>query len=179
MKNIIYNFFAILFFMFAGSATVFAQANTTASGQFSLQGLLTTTTGVPIADGQHSLTVNVYANGSSSASFTQTVNVMTSSGLFTTMIGANGSSNLMVMPGVSYQLGVSVDGGVELSPKLQLGSSINSLTANLAANADSVGGFAVSVNGNANARANTLFTLNSLGKIDSTLLQGSLVTSIN
>jgi hypothetical protein len=171
--------FAVLFTVF--STGIFAQTNTSASGEFSLQGMLTTTTGTPIADGSHSVTVNVYANGSNTASFSQTLNVTTMGGLFTAMIGANGNggATLHIMPETSYQLGVSVDGSAELAPKLQLGSAINSLTANLAANADSVAGFTVSTSGNANLRANTLFTLNSAGKIDSSLLQGSLVTSIN
>jgi hypothetical protein len=172
-------FFAVSILLLTNGA--FAQSNASASGQFSLQGMLTTNTGTPIADGSHSLTVNVYANGSSSAMFSETDNITTSGGVFTAMIGANGSggTKLTTMPDVSYQLGISVDGGAELSPKLQLGSSLSSLTANLAANADAVGGFTVSTSGNANARANTLFTLNGTGKIDSSLLAGSLVTSVN
>src|SRR5258706_11698675 len=139
MKKIITSccFFAVSFILLAFNSNVIAQSgNASASGEFSIQGMLTTTTGTPIADGSHSLTVKVYANGSSSAMFSETQNIMTLGGLFTAMIGANGEggTKLTVKPEASYQLGISVDGGAELSPKLSLASAVSSLTANLAAN---------------------------------------------
>src|SRR6185436_2990476 len=130
MKKITLSYcIAILFTLFA--TNLFAQTSMTASGEFSLQGMLTTNTGTPIADGQHSLTVKVYANNSASASYSQTVSITTVNGLFTAMIGANGDggATLQVMPGTDYKLGISVDGGAELSPKLEVASAINSLTA--------------------------------------------------
>jgi len=180
MKKITTFFCSIaVFLLFAGlNSSSFAQSNNaTASGQFSVQGMLTSNTGTPITDGQHSITANVYANGSATPVFTQTQNVTTVNGMFTAMIGSNGGSNLNVHAGTDYQLGISVDNGTELSPKLSLASSLNSLTANLAANADSVGGFAVSAN--AGTKANTLLVLNNSGKIDSSLLSGSIVSSVN
>src|SRR5258708_7636886 len=113
-------------------------ASSSANGQFSLQGMLTSTTGTPIADGQHSLTANIYSSGQ--VVFTETDNVTTLGGMFPSMIGANGngSTKLTVMPGADYQLGITVDGGAELAPRIPLASSLSSLTAKLAANADSV-----------------------------------------
>src|SRR5688572_1818793 len=131
----------------------YAQTTTTASGEFSLQGRLTSNTGTPIADGAHSLAVRVYAKGSGSALFTETQTITTSGGLFNAMIGGtgDGGATFNVQANTDYELGISVDGESELSPRIGLGSSINSLTADLAANANAVGGFGVSTSDNPTA----------------------------
>ncbi|HEY6172074.1 MAG TPA: hypothetical protein VIX80_07445, partial [Candidatus Kapabacteria bacterium] len=157
----------------------YAQTTTTASGEFSLQGRLTSTTGTPIADGAHTLVVRVYAEGSSSAVFTETQSITTVGGLFDAMIGGTGDGGVTfnVNANTDYEIGITVDGESELSPRIQLGSSINSLTADLAANANAVGGFGVSTVDS--AQANTLLVLNSQGRISTSLLDSSVVTSIN
>ncbi|HEY3875761.1 MAG TPA: hypothetical protein VGM92_09810, partial [Candidatus Kapabacteria bacterium] len=123
----------------AVSGRVFAQANgsVSSSGSFSLQGLLTNTTGTPIADGSHSIAVNIYAEGSSTPIYTETDATTTVSGLFNVMVGANGTSKLTLSPGTNYSVGISVDGGAQLQPQLPLGSAPNAITANVAATADS------------------------------------------
>lgn len=158
---------------------LYAQTTATASGEFSLQGRLTTNTGTPIADGTHSLVVRVYAKGSSSALFTETQNITTAAGLFDVMIGGtgDGGSTFTVNANTDYEIGITVDGESELSPRIQLGSTINSLTADLAANANTVGGFGVSTVDS--AQANTLLVLNSQGRIRTSLLDSTVVTSVN
>ncbi|MDP4221105.1 MAG: hypothetical protein Q8916_03020 [Bacteroidota bacterium] len=171
---------AMLFAVLVITNSLFAQsATTTASGSFSLQGMLTGSTGTPISDGTHSLTANVYAAGSGQLVYTETDNITTAGGLFTTMIGGNGSagSHLIVKADSGYELGVAIDGQAELAPKISLASSINSLTANLAANADAVDGFSVAAS--TGSKANSLLVLNGSGKIDTSVLSGSLVTSVN
>ena len=171
---------AVFLTLFLFTNSTFAQsANTSASGQFSLQGMLTTPSGTPIADGAHTIVANVYSTANGSVVYTETATVNTLKGLFSTMIGANGNagSKLNVKAGTDYQLGIAVDGGTELTPKISLASAISALTSKLAANADSVGGFAVATTNG--AKANTLLVLNGAGKIDSSLLSGSLVSSIN
>jgi hypothetical protein len=157
----------------------YAQSSTTASGEFSLQGRLTTNTGTPIADGAHSLIVRVYAEGGGSAVFTETQNITTAGGLFDAMIGGtgDGGSTFTVNANTDYEIGITVDGESELSPRIQLGSAINSLTADLAANANAVGGFGVSTVDS--AQANTLLVLNSQGRIRTSLLDSAVVTGIN
>ncbi len=82
---------------------------------------------------------------------------MTVGGFFDAMIGGtgDGGSTFTVNANTDYKIGISVDGELELSPRIQLSSSLNSLTADLAANA--VGGFGASTSGG--AQANTLLVL--------------------
>jgi len=178
-KNITMSCLMAALFVLLNTSTFAQSADATASGEFSLQGMLTTPAGTPIADGQHSITANVYSTANGQVVFTQTANVTTSNGIFSTLIGANGSggTTLHVQAGTDYQLGISVDGGAELSPKISLASALSALTADVAANANAVDGFSVAV-GN-DAKANSLVVLNASGKLDSSLLAGSLVTSVN
>ena len=149
-----------------------------ASGEFSLQGRLTSSSGTAIADGAHMLTASVYSKVSGQVVFIETDNITTTDGIFSLNIGANGNggSKLNVNANTDYELGISVDGQSELSPKIPLGSSLRSLTADVAANANAVGGFRVSGD---SALPNTLAVLNGNGKLRTALLDSGVVTSIN
>ena len=166
---------AVLFISLYYSLSAFSQTGATAEGQFSLQGKLTSTSGTPIVDGQHTLTINVYAQGSAQAVLTETDVVTTVDGIFSTMVGDNG--DLEVNASTEYELGIAVDGQSELSPRIALSSALSALTADVALNADAVDGFSVSLPGS--PTANSLVTLNANAKLDSSLLSGSLVTSVN
>ncbi len=165
------------------SSRVFAQASSTVSstGSFSLQGMLTNTSGTPIADGSHSIMVSVYAQGSSTPIYTETDATTTVGGIFNLMVGANGSSKLMLSSGTNYTVGISVDSQAQLQPQLQLGSAPSAITANVAdsaataLNAKTVAGFNVSANGG----ANTIPVLNAQGQLSASMLGSNLVTSVN
>ncbi|HYM19570.1 MAG TPA: hypothetical protein VEW28_01045 [Candidatus Kapabacteria bacterium] len=148
-----------------------------ASGEFSLQGHLTTSNGTPISDGAHTLIANVYAKGSGQLVYTETDNITTTGGIFSSMIGANGVTKMAVDASGQYVLGVAIDNEAEMTPRIDLASSLKSLTADVAANANAVGGFGVSTNDN--AKANTLLVLNNQGKIDAGLIDSGIVTGIN
>ena len=167
------------------SASAFAQATSSASGSFSLQGQLTNTSGTAIANGQHSIAVSVYAQGSTTPIYTQASNVTTVDGIFSMMVGDSGSTMLSLKPNVNYSVGISVDGQAQLQPMLELGSAPSAITAKLAdssavaLSANTVGGFSVSATGG----ANTIPVLNSQGLIPANLLPSGLgtigVSSIN
>ncbi|MEP7219305.1 MAG: hypothetical protein ABI876_10335 [Bacteroidota bacterium] len=167
-------------------ATLIAQTNTNnASGMFSFQGRLMSSSNTTLADGQHSLTVNIYAKGSGSGSgsvYSETDQVTTINGIFSTMIGdnGNGGAKFSTDANASYEIGLSVDNGSEMSPRIQIGDAVSSISARVAANANAVGGFRVdSTNGTSGLHANTLVTTDANGRINSSLLGNSMVTSIN
>src|SRR4026209_940173 len=83
-----------------------ANAQTTASGQFSLQGRLMTSSGQIVANGQQNLTVNGDARGSSTPIYTEPDVVTTVDGYFTTAVGDNGSGALNVDAAADYDLGI-------------------------------------------------------------------------
>jgi hypothetical protein len=151
--------------------------STMATGEFTLQGHLMTSAGADIADGAHTLTANIYSKGSGQVVFTETDNIMTSGGIFSTLIGANGATKLAVDASSDYELGVKIDNEAEMTPKISLTGSLKAVTADLAADANAVGGFGVSMNDN--AKANTLLVLNSQGKLSSSLIDSGIVTGIN
>jgi hypothetical protein len=153
-----------------------------ASGSFSLQGQLTNTSGTAIADGQHSIAVSVYQQGSTTPIYTETDVTTTANGVFDIMVGSgNASQKLTLNSGGNYSLGIAVDGQAQLQPLLSLGSSPSSITANvadtsaLALNAQAVGGFTASANGG----ANTIPVLNAQGQLSASILDSSTVVSIN
>jgi hypothetical protein len=159
-----------------------AQSNTSASGEFSLQGRLTSMTGGPVADGQHSVTLNIYARGSGSGSgqamYTETDQVTTVNGIFSTMVGDNGNngSKLMVDGSSDYEIGIAVDNSTELAPRLRIGDAVSAIRADMAANANAVGGFMIDSTG---TRANSIVTTDANGRLRGSLLGNSSVTSIN
>src|SRR3954462_14383069 len=91
------------------TTSVFAQTNTDASGEFSLQGRLTTSNGSAVADGQDTLKLKVYAQGSGMV-YTETDQVTTVNGIFSTMVGDNGAGGAKLTDNVNtnYELGVTV-----------------------------------------------------------------------
>jgi hypothetical protein len=162
---------------FGASIPALAQT-TSASGEFSLQGRLSTTAGNAVANGQHSVMIRVYQSGSSTPVYTETDVVTTIDGVFSTMVGDNGSGGeLRFDAAAEYELGITVDGETELLPRLQIGESPRATTADVALDAKAVAGFGVSTDGS--AQPNTLVTLNGEGQINASLLANSTVTSIN
>jgi hypothetical protein len=160
----------------ATTIPAFSQS-TSARGEFSLQGRLSTTSGSAVADGQHTLTVRVYERGSSTAVYTETETVTTVDGIFSTMIGDNGSGELRFNATSEYELGITVDAEAELMPRLRIGEAPRATTADVALDAQAVAGFRVSTDGS--AQPNTLVTLNQQGEINASLLANSTVTGIN
>jgi hypothetical protein len=157
---------------------LYAQTGTSANGEFTLQGRLTTNGGTAVANGAHTLAINVYDRTTGSLVYSETDNVTTTDGIFTTMVGDNGSGNskLMVNANTQYDLGVAVDNQTEMSPRLQIGSALRAATADVAANAMAVGG--VSLRSDTN-RFNSLVTTNAQGYLSSNLLDTTMLTSIN
>lgn len=191
--------------LIASGAAAQTNSNTNATGEFSLQGKLSSTTGTPITNGTHSLAINVYSKTSGQVIYSETDNVATLDGIFNTMIGDNGANgSLKLDANTNYEIGVSVDGQAEMSPRIMLGdvprsilantalnantalsanvagradSAMVATTATTALNANAVGGFTVAANGA--ATPNSIVTLNSQGRIASGLLDSTIVTSIN
>ena len=151
--------------------------NTSARGEFSLQGRLTTSSGSAVANGQHSLTIRVYQGGN--VVYSETDLVTTVDGVFTTMVGDNsgGSGELRFDASSAYELGITVNSEAELAPRLRIGEAPRATTADLALDAQAVGGFRVSTDGS--AQPNTLVTLDQNGQINAALLGNSVVTGIN
>ena len=153
-------------FIYGISATA---QQTSAQGEFSLQGRLTAgTSNEAITDGTYSLVINVYEAGTANVIATETDVVTTVDGIFSTMIGDN--SNLSLEAETSYEIGLAIDSQAELSPRITLGSALSAITANIAANAEAVGGLRVSTDG----EANTIVATSSEGKIDANLLGNSI-----
>jgi hypothetical protein len=148
-----------------------------ASGELSLQGRLTTTSGQAVTNGEHRLAISLYARGTGQLAYSETDLVTTVDGIFSTTIGDNGSSALTVESGTEYEIGISVDNGTELSPRLRITDALSSIRADVAANAEAVGGFKVGNGGS--AEANTLVVLDANGRIPASTLGGSVVTGVN
>ncbi len=148
------------------------------NGQFSLQGRLKGNNGQAVADGQHTVTVNLYTRGSGQMAYSETDQVTTVDGVFSTMVGDNGSggSNLMIDANADYEIGIMVDNGQELSPRLRVGDAISAIHADMASNASAVGGFRVDSTG---LMGNALVTTDANGRLRSSLFGNSTVTSIN
>ena len=94
----------------------------------SVQMLITDNDGILIADGQHEITTKLYESISGNNNIwteSQTVNV--NNGLVNLILGKIQSLNLSFDK--SYYLGISIDGGDEMDPRLELNSSVYSLSA--------------------------------------------------
>lgn len=138
-------------------------------GSFSLQGRLTAgASNEAVADGSYNATITVYEAGTDNVVATETDQISTTDGIFSTMIGDD--SSLELAADMSYEIGVSIDGGAELSPRIMLGDAPSAITAEVASNANAVGGFTVSGNGG----ANTLVTTDANGRINADILSNSL-----
>nr|HQV31323.1 hypothetical protein [Calditrichia bacterium] len=97
-------------------------------GLINYQGVLSDGNGAVVADGGYDITFRLYdeeGGGSELWSETQTISV--SDGVFSAMLG---SANALDLPfDAGYWLGIAVNGGDELAPRLQLGASPYSLHA--------------------------------------------------
>ncbi len=134
---------------------------------FSFQGVLTDDQGQPLADGTYTLHFRLAAEDAPGTTLweEQHADVSVSDGLFSVVLGSTEPLDLPF--DVPYVLGISVDGGAEMTPLVNLTAAPYSLRA--AAVADS------SVTGAQVARGELLRSLNGLHE-DVTLLAGENVT---
>jgi hypothetical protein len=121
------------------ASNVFAQIPQT----LSYQGLLTNSTGdnagSPIADGSHTVIFNFYTSATATTKVeSRTVTVTTFQGLFTTIIGNTDTPNQPLntlnppLGSTQYFVGLQVDGGVELTPRIALTAVPYAFAANTA-----------------------------------------------
>lgn len=109
------------------------------------QGYLTSSDGIALS-GAHSLTFSLYdvaAGGAALWSETHAV-VDVTNGLYSLLLGSISPLTPAVFSGPNRYLGVSVDGGAELTPRRQIAASAFALRSDRAANADSLNGQAPS-----------------------------------
>jgi hypothetical protein len=83
---------------------------------FSFQGVLADATGAILPDGAHTLLVKIYDNGGATL-HTETHNVTTVRGVFNVVVGSVTPLPSSLTFASQTHLGVSVDGGAELSPR--------------------------------------------------------------
>ncbi len=105
--------------------SLFAQAPST----IGYQSVLTDAVGNPVADGSQDITFKIYnVSTGGSALWTETQTVTTTNGVFSAALGSVSS-----LTGVSFSqalwLGISVGGGAELSPRIELTGTPYSLIA--------------------------------------------------
>ncbi|MBS1913940.1 MAG: hypothetical protein JST22_18270 [Bacteroidetes bacterium] len=160
------------------SSVSFAQTSADASGEFSLQGRLTTTAGAPVADTRHTLTLTVYAKGTANAIYSEVDSVTTANGIFSTVVGDNGAGGAMlkINSSADYELGIRVDDENEMTPHIRLGRALRAAVADVAADARSMAGFTVDSLG---TQAHAIVTTDASGHLNAGLLGNSLVTSLN
>ena len=109
MKKII-----LLTFLF--STFLFSQAT------FNLQGVLRLPTGKPVVDGNYSFSFKIYdviEGGANLASWNEVQNIEVKNGLYNVLIG-NRTPFAQLPFDRTYFIGISVNGGGELSPRVQL-----------------------------------------------------------
>lgn len=153
-----------LILIFIGSVitfSTFAQVN----GTISYQGYLTDDAGEPVNDGApHSFVFKFYDSGSSEV-LSRTVTSEVDKGLFSVIIGGGTGDNSPLPTDIwneDYTIGISVDGGTELTPRTPLTTvpySFQAETANNVAGSNITGTI-----------SSTLLT----GTIDNTLLDAEL-----
>ncbi len=126
-------------------ATALAQAPRT----ISYQGLLTDASGNLISDGNHTLRLSLYESASGGAAiFSETQTVPVVRGLFNIIIGSATPISQSLLFNRAYFLGVSVDGGAELTPRTPLTTSPYAFYADLAGGlAPGAKGVVTSLNG--------------------------------
>jgi hypothetical protein len=89
--------------------------------QISYQGLVVDGSGNPISDGNHSLQVNIYdAPTGGTLLHSETFLPQFKSGIFNVILGTNTPIANSMLFDRQYFLGVSVDGGIEMSPRTAL-----------------------------------------------------------
>ena len=98
--------------------TAFSTAFSQIPHKISYQGVITDASG-PIADGSHTLTFRIYESATGgTAVYEETQTVTTAGGLFDVVIGSVDSLDLTFKK--PYFLGISVDGGAEMTPRIPL-----------------------------------------------------------
>jgi len=103
----------------------------------SYQGVLTDDTGQIVADGTYQLTFSIYdVSSGGSALWTEVQDVPVTDGLFTAMLGS--VTALLIEFDTDYYMGISVEGGDELTPRVRLCSSPYSLSAGMLAGSDNM-----------------------------------------
>ena len=91
----------------------------------SYQGVLANKTGTPVPDGPHTLVLNLYGSRTGKVIlYSKTDSIVTVKGVFSTLLDAIHDSVVFDRP---MYLGISVDGGAELSPRTPLTASPYSL----------------------------------------------------
>ena len=118
-----------LFFLVLLVSILAAQVSWSAIPEtMSYQGRLTDGSGNAVADGNYSLTFNIYdVSAGGSALWTETHGaVATVNGIFNVILGSNDALNIAFDK--QYWLGIKVGGGAELTPRIQLTSSPYSLS---------------------------------------------------
>ncbi|MFO7676431.1 MAG: tail fiber domain-containing protein [bacterium] len=105
----------------------------------SYQGQLTDTLGVPVPDGEYPVVFRLYSKPSGGSSFwNETQAVTTKDGLFSVLLGSVTPIAAVPDAGAAY-LGMAVAGGVELAPRLRLGSAAYAFKAETAGHALAAG----------------------------------------
>ncbi len=111
-------------YMMLGATLLLGQIPTT----ISYQGILTQTDGTPVADDNYNLTFRLYSQPSSgNPIWEETQLLSTQDGLFNAILGTNNPLDLPFDQ--TYFLGISINGGDELTPRLQLTATPYSLNA--------------------------------------------------
>lgn len=119
--------------------STFAQVN----GTLAYQGYLTDGEGEPVNDGEmHSFVFKFY-NAASTEVLSRTISSEVDKGLFSVIIGGGTGDNAALPTDiwdVDYTIGISVDGGAELTPRIPLTTVPYSFQAETANSANSVAG---------------------------------------
>ncbi len=173
--------FILLLCITAFSQTIFAQAT------LSIQGIIRKSTGAAVDDGKYDLTFKLYPTTTGgTAVHTETQEVSVVGGIYSTELGG-GADPLNAPFNVTYYLGVSVDGGTELIPRVRLTSSPYALSligsANVFPGSGPIGAGTISPSANyqlhvksADGDAKMLVEGNTAGQID--FKKGNAVGSV-
>lgn len=98
-------------------------------GTITFQGVLTDAAGNPKPDGPYNVTFSLYTVPSAgTALWTQVSSVSTSRGVFSVQLGSTPFPSTMKFD-VPYYLGITIQGGTELSPRVALNSAPYSMSA--------------------------------------------------
>lgn len=110
---------------------------------FNYQGRITETNGLPIADGTHTITIQLYLNENDPVSnyiWSENHNVATKNGYFNVVLGKNMPLNYDF--NVLYYIGIKVGGDIEMTPRQPLSSVPYSMNSYFGLSMyDSLGGY--------------------------------------
>jgi hypothetical protein len=118
MRSILSLFLVSVFTAFFAAEDTFAQI----PKQISYQGLIIDNGNNPIRDGNHTLEIRIY-DLAGNFLYTETHNTSTKGGIFNIIIGSQTPFPASLTFDRQYQLGVSVDGAPEMSPRTLLTSA--------------------------------------------------------